>query len=135
MTRIDDWYRALEQSALIPPDWALAPGWTGMYALAVVAGVTGWRAVRKSAKRAWLISLFFSTPFLNISWSGVFFYLPRANRALAQVAMLWLSAAMLISLMVRFSRAAALYLTPYLLWVGFAVWLNYSVGALNGPFG
>ncbi|MFN7056302.1 TspO/MBR family protein [Hyphomonas sp.] len=135
MTRIDDWYRGLEKSALNPPDWAFAPAWTVIYALAVLAAVSGWKAARTSAERAWLISLFFFNALLNIAWSGIFFTLRRPDWALAEVAMLWLSVAMLIVLTVRFSRAAALYLAPYLAWVSFAAWLNYRVVVLNGPFG
>lgn len=135
MTRIDGWYRGLEKSSLNPPDWAFAPAWTAIYALAVLAAVIGWRAARNSADRAWLISLFFINALLNIAWSGIFFTLRRPDWALAEVAMLWLSVAMLIGLFARFSRYGALLLAPYLVWVSYAAWLNYKVVVLNGPFG
>ncbi len=135
MTRIDDWYRGLEKSALNPPDWAFAPAWTIIYALAVLSATLGWRATRTSRDRAWLISLFFFNAVLNIAWSGIFFTLRRPDWALAEVGMLWLSVAILIGFLVRFSRTAALLLLPYLIWVGFAAWLNYRVVVLNAPFG
>ncbi len=135
MTRIDGWYRGLEKSSVNPPDWAFAPAWTVIYALAVMAAVIGWRAARHSADRAWIISLFFINALLNIAWSGIFFTLRRPDWALAEVAMLWMSVAMLIALLARFSRTAALVLLPYLIWVSYAAWLNYKVVVLNGPFG
>lgn len=135
MTRIDDWYRGLEKSSLNPPDWAFGPAWTIIYALAVLSAVIGWRATRTSAQRAWLISLFFFNAILNIAWSGIFFTLRRPDWALAEVAMLWLSVALLIGFLIRFSRPAGLLLVPYLAWVSFAAWLNYRVVVLNGPFG
>jgi benzodiazapine receptor len=134
MTRIDDWYRGLETSALNPPDWAFAPAWTVIYAVAVISATLGWRAARTNRERAWLISLFFFNAVLNIAWSAIFFTLRRPDWALAEVGMLWLSVAILIGFLVRFSRPAALLLVPYLAWVSFAAWLNYRVVVLNAPF-
>ncbi len=135
MTRIDDWYRALEKSPLNPPDWVFAPAWTVIYALAVIAAVDGWRRTRTHVERSWLIVLFFFNAILNIAWSGVFFTLRRPDWALAEVALLWLSVAILIGFLLRLSRRAALCLAPYLAWVSFAAWLNYEVVVRNGPFG
>ncbi len=134
-TRIDDWYRSLEKSALTPPDWAFAPAWTIIYALAVVAAVLAWRDSRTNADRALIISLFFINAVLNIAWSAIFFTLKRPDWALAEVATLWLSVAALIAVFARFSRAASLVLVPYLIWVTYAAYLNLRVVQLNPPFG
>lgn len=134
-TRIDDWYRNLEKSALNPPDWAFAPGWTIIYALAVVAATLGWNAARTNAERAWLISLFFINALLNIAWSAIFFTLRRPDWALAEVVTLWLSVAALIVFLARISGRASALLLPYLAWVAYAGWLNYRVVVLNAPFG
>ena len=68
MTKIDDWYRGLGKSALNPPDWVFGPAWAIIYALAVLAGTAGWRAMQTSAGRAWLLSLFFVNALLNVGW-------------------------------------------------------------------
>ncbi len=135
MTKIDDWYRGLEKSALNPPDWVFGPAWAIIYALAVLAGTAGWRAMQTSAGRAWLLSLFFVNALLNVGWSGVFFTLRRPDWAMAELIALWVSVACLIVLLGRRSRMAAALLVPYLCWVSFAGWLNYKVVELNGPFG
>ena len=135
MTRIDGWYRGLEKSALNPPDWVFAPAWALIYALAVVAATLGWRAMRTSAGRAWLVSLFFINALLNIGWSGVFFTLRRPDWAMAELMALWVSVAALIILLGQRSKIAGGLLVPYLCWVSFAGWLNYKVVVLNGPFG
>ena len=135
MTRIDGWYRGLEKSALNPPDWVFAPAWALIYALAVVAATLGWRAMRTSAGRAWLVSLFFMNALLNIGWSGVFFTLRRPDWAMAELMALWVSVAALIILLGQRSKIAGGLLVPYLCWVSFAGWLNYKVVVLNGPFG
>lgn len=135
MTDIGPWYESLEKPALNPPNWAFAPAWTLIYALAVIAAVAGWRASRNSRERAWLVSLFFVNGVLNILWSAFFFTVQRPDWALAEVITLWLSVLALVIFLSRFSKLAAIALIPYLIWVAFAAYLNYGVVRLNGPFG
>lgn len=134
-TRVGPWYRSLEKPALNPPDWLFAPAWTLIYALCVIAAVIGWRAATRFSQRAWMVSLFFVNAVLNILWSALFFTAQRPDWALAEVGALWLSVLALIGLLARFAPRAALLLVPYLVWVGFAGWLNYRVVVLNAPFG
>ena len=134
MTDIGPWYQNLKKPALNPPNWVFAPAWTIIYALAVIAAVSGWRAARTSAERAWLVSLFFINAILNILWSALFFTVKRPDWALAEVVTLWLSVLALMLLVQRFSRTATAVLAPYLTWVSFAAYLNYGVVRLNGPF-
>ncbi len=135
MTDTGAWYRGLAKSPLTPPDWVFAPAWTLIYALAVVAAVLGWRAMRSTRERAWLVSLFFVNALLNVAWSAVFFTARRPDWALAEVITLGLSVlALVVFLAPRSPRSSAL-LVPYLVWVGFASYLNLEVVRLNGPFG
>ncbi len=135
MTDIGPWYESLKKPAFNPPNWVFGPAWTIIYALAVVAAVAGWRATRTSAERAWLISLFFFNALLNILWSAIFFTFKRPDWAFAEVIVLWLSVLALIVFFYRFSKTTALALLPYLAWVAFAAYLNFTVVQLNGPFG
>ncbi len=135
MTRIDGWYRALDKSALNPPDWAFAPAWTIIYALAALAATFGWRDATTLRDRWLLMILFFINALLNIAWSAVFFTLRRPDWALAEVATLWISVLVLIVVLARFSRSGSALMVPYLAWVSYAAWLNYRVVVLNGPFG
>ncbi len=134
MTDTGPWYRALRKSAWTPPDWAFGPAWTVIYVLAVLAAVRGWRALRSSAERAWLVTLFFVNAVLNVLWSSLFFSFRRPDLALAEVATLWISVLALILFLWPRSRAASGLLAPYLVWVGFAAYLNQRVVAMNGPF-
>lgn len=135
MTDIGPWYRALDKSALTPPDWAFGPAWTVIYALAAVAAVLGWRSAKTSRARSILISLFFVNAILNVLWSFIFFSVKRPDLALAEVATLWISVLALIIFLWPVRRTAALILSPYLAWVAFAAYLNYRVVVLNPPFG
>ena len=71
---------------------------------------------------------------LNLLWSLLFFRLQRPEWALAEIGFLWASIVLLMVVLGRYPRAAAL-LAPYLVWVTIAVTLNFAVARLNGPFG
>lgn len=135
MTDVGPWYQDLEKPALNPPDWAFAPAWTLIYALAVFAAVAGWRASRTSRERAWLISLFFINAVLNVLWSALFFTFKRPDWSLAEGVTLWISVLALVVFFWRFSKPSSFALAPYLIWVGFAVYVNFGIVKLNAPFG
>lgn len=135
MTDLGPWYQGLAKPSWNPPDALFPIGWTLIYALITVAGITAWRAARTSAQAEWVIGLFALNGFLNISWSILFFRLQRPDWAFWEVTALWLSILAMILYCGRFSRAAALLLLPYLGWVSFAGALNWAVVQLNAPFG
>ena len=135
VTDLGPWYQGLAKPAWNPPDVVFPMGWTLIYALITVAGITAWRAARTAAQAEWVLGLFALNGFLNISWSILFFRFQRPDWAFYEVIALWLSIVAIIVFCGRFSRAAALLLVPYLVWVGFAAALNWSVVQLNAPFG
>jgi tryptophan-rich sensory protein len=110
-------------------------GWTLIYALITISGITAWRAAPTAAKAEWVIALFALNGFLNITWSLIFFRMQRPDWAFIELILLWLSILVLIIYCVRFSRSAAALLVPYLAWVSFAGALNWAVVDLNAPFG
>jgi tryptophan-rich sensory protein len=135
VTDLGPWYQGLTKPAWHPPDVVFPMGWTLIYGLITIAGVSAWRAARTSAEAEWVIVLFALNGFLNITWSILFFRLQRPDWTLFEVAALWLSILAMILYFSRFSRSAALLLLPYLAWVSFAGVLNWAVVALNAPFG
>lgn len=135
ITDLGPWYQALVKPDWNPPDVLFPMGWTVIYALITIAGITAWRAAPTSATSEWIIGLFALNGFLNISWSLIFFRLQRPDWAFYELTLLWLSIAVLIVFCGRFSRLAAALLVPYLAWVSFAGALNWSVVQLNAPFG
>ena len=135
MTDIGPWYRSLHKPAWQPPDWAFGPAWTVIYALAAISGVIAWRDANSQQQRDTMLMLFALNAFLNVLWSLLFFRLRRPDWALMEVGLLWLSVLLLIVVLGRYSRTAALLLVPYLLWVSFASTLNWATVRLNGPFG
>ena len=134
LTTIGPWYRGLRKPSWQPPDWAFAPAWTTIFALAVVASVLGWYAAPSPAARAVMVLLFAVNGVLNMGWSLLFFRLRRPDWALMEVGLLWLSILALIVLLWPWRQPAAWALAPYLLWVSFASFLNWTIVRLNPPF-
>jgi benzodiazapine receptor len=134
ITDIGPWYHGLHQPAWAPPDALYGAAWTVIYATAAVAGVTAWLAITESRDGEWLIGLFALNGFLNVLWSVLFFQLHRPDWALIEVVGLWLSVAALIVFIRKRSLWGAVFLIPYLLWVSFAGYLNFTVVSLNPPF-
>ncbi|PZQ16266.1 MAG: TspO protein [Ancylobacter novellus] len=135
LTTLGPWYDALKRPKLQPPDWAFGPAWTAIFALAALSAVLAWRDAPDEATRRAVVALFVVNGALNILWNVFFFTLRRPDRALVEVAFLWLSILAPIVVFWPFSPTAALLLLPYLAWVGFASFLNYEIVRLNGPFG
>ena len=134
LTDVGPWYQALAKPSWTPPDAAFGVVWTVIFSLAAAAGVVGWPRASTAARREWLIGLFCLNGFLNILWTLLFFRLRRPDWGLIEVVGLWLSVGMLIVFFARFSRASALLLAPYLVWVSVAAALNLDIVTLNAPF-
>jgi len=131
VAKIPTWYALLEKPLLNPPSWIFGPVWTILYAL---MGVALWLVWRKGSgghevKRA--LFIFGIQLFLNAIWSPIFFGLQNPLLALAVIVALWCMIIATIFSFRRVSRPAASLLVPYLLWVTFAVYLNYSIWVLN----
>lgn len=135
LTVIGPWYRALKKPKLQPPDWLFGPAWTLILAMAAGAAVIAWRGAPDGFSRGLVVGLIALNGALNVLWNVLFFTRRRPDRALAEVAFLWLSILAPIVAFWRFAPNASLLLLPYLVWVGFASYLNYAIVQLNGPFG
>jgi len=135
LTDIGPWYQNLKKPSWQPPDWLFGPAWTTIFALAVVSAVSAWRNAKDRSQREWIVALFALNGFLNVLWSTLFFALQRPDWALLEVGFLWLAIALPMAVFWRISKLATLCLLPYLLWVSFAAYLNWTVVQLNAPFG
>lgn len=127
---VQDWYQTLERPELNPPDAVFGPVWTVLFALMAVAA---WRVWRRTgfAGAPLAIGLFLAQLVLNLGWSVLFFGMQRPDLALIEILILWpLILATLIAFW-RHDRIASALLVPYLLWVGFAIYLNAAIVLLN----
>jgi len=129
MVSVERWYVELAKPAWTPPAWVFGPVWTVLYAMMAVAGWLVWR--RQHALRRAALWWFGTQLVLNVGWSAIFFGLRMPGLAFLEILALWSAIAAALVASFRVSRAAAILLAPYLLWVSFALALNAVIWRLN----
>jgi tryptophan-rich sensory protein len=135
ITQLGPWYRGLAKPSWQPPDWLFGPAWTLIFICTASAAVIAWRAAELPRQRATVLALMAANAACNVGWSLLFFYLHRPDWALLEVGLLWLSILVPLIVFGRLSRRAGWLLAPYLAWVSFAAFLNYTIVGLNAPWG
>jgi tryptophan-rich sensory protein len=128
---LDTWYVGLEQPALTPPNWVFPPVWFGLFCL---AGLGAWLVSRTDASRrakSLAFAAFGLQLGLNVAWTVTFFGGGGVGAGLVVVVLLWLAVLANVLANGRVDPRAGLALVPYLLWVGFAAYLNYEFWRLN----
>ncbi len=126
---LTDWYAGLRRPPLNPPNWIFGPVWTTLYVMIAVAGSRLWGLF--SPEKGRLRALFVIQLVLNGIWSPLFFGLRNPLAGLIDIVLLWGFLAVLVRLSWREDRFAGILLTPYLLWVSFATYLNAALWWLN----
>lgn len=132
-TDIGPWYFQLQKPSWQPPDWLFGPAWTTIYILTSVAGVKAWRRGDEVQRRYFLGALLLNLV-LNLLWSLIFFTAQRPDIALLEVVPLWLSILLMVLLVRPYSPHSSQLMLPYLVWVAFAAYLNWTIVQLNAPF-
>ena len=134
------WYAGLVKPALNPPSWVFGPVWTTLFALMGISAFLIWSSYAKASegeKKGIKIALviFISQLVLNILWSIIFFGLHNLGGAFIEIIFLWFAILATVIAFAKISKPAAWLLLPYILWVSFAGYLNYSIWQLNGSQG
>ena len=134
MTTVGPWYRALRKPSWNPPDWLFGPAWTLILGLAAWSGVLAWTHADADG-HVRIAVLFGVNIVLHMLWSPLFFNFRRPDWALIEVPFLFLSIAALMIGLAPYDTTCAWLLLPYLVWVGFAAFLNLTIVRMNAPFG
>lgn len=128
---IQTWYKSLNKPIFSPPNWVFAPVWTTLYFLMGLAAylifIKGWK--NKKVKHA--LGYFVMQLILNFFWSYLFFARQSPLLGLLDILLLWIAILITIMQFQKLSKPAAILMIPYLLWVTFAVLLNFSILILN----
>ena len=135
LTDVGPWYRGLRKPSWQPPDWAFGPAWTIILSLTAAAGVLSWRGAQGPWQHTQVAIYFGVNWVLHLLWSPLFFKFKRPDWALVENWFLWSSVVALVIGLRAFSVTASWLEVPYLLWVSFALFLNWTVVRLNAPFG
>jgi len=135
VSSVSTWYTTLQKPSFNPPNWIFGPVWTALYFLMGVAAFLVWRRgfERKEVKTA--LAVFGGQLALNAFWSIIFFGLRNPFWAFIEIIILWLAILLTIVSFYKISKTSACLLLPYIIWVSFAGYLNYSIWQLqaNAP--
>lgn len=105
-----------------PPDWVFGPVWTVLYLM------MGYASNIVYQKTGGVIpTIFWIQLALNLSWSPVFFKYRNPELAFKIILALWFSIVLTIVEFSKIDEFASRLLWPYLLWVTYATYLNYSI--------
>jgi len=121
------WYELLNKPPGTPPDWLFPVAWTVLYTLMALSAWLAWQAAGTVTALGW----FWTQLALNAMWSPVFFgaHLVLAGQVVILALLAAASAAALS--MHRVRPVAGWLMTPYLVWVAFAAYLNAGLWLLN----
>lgn len=129
-SEIPAWYATLVKPSFSPPNWIFGPVWTTLYCLMGISAFLIWQKRKSVAARTGLL-VYGANLVANSLWSIVFFGMHRPDLALLVIFVLWSTIVVMIVRFWKINKIASLLLVPYLCWVTFATFLNYSIYSLN----
>jgi translocator protein len=121
------WYQTLVKPDWNPPLWIFGPVWTLLYLSMAVAAWQVWRR----GGQGHALRLYFVQLALNAVWTPVFFGAHQIGAALLVIFSLWIAIFITQRAFWAVSRPAGILLVPYLAWVSFASFLNFTLWRLN----
>lgn len=128
---VTTWYPTLVKPSYTPPGWFIGVVWVVLYTLMGISLFLILDSKPAAGRLKGALIPFCLQLLLNIMWSGAFFGLRSPLYALVVIAALWLSIIVTMRAFFEISRKAGVLLVPYILWVSFAAFLNYTIWRLN----
>lgn len=130
MPAIPAWYATLSKPAFTPSGMVIGTVWLVLYTLMGISLYLVWqKGVNRKTMPA--IYAFGIQLALNALWSILFFGLRSPLYGLIGIVALWFAILVTINMFRKISKQAAWLLVPYITWVTFAAFLNWSVFMLN----
>lgn len=83
-------------------------------------------SIRRMAMVAFAVQLM-----LNLIWSFIFFGAQSPGFAAIEIVLLWISILITLLMFWRIDGFAGWLMSPYIVWVSFAIYLNISIVLLN----
>ena len=126
-----DTFAMLNKPPLSPPGWLFPVVWTILFILMGLASylvLTSGKPRQVIGRALWLYGIQLA---VNFFWSIFFFNLSLYLFAFVWLLLLWLLVLATTISFYRISQLAGYLMIPYLLWVTFAGYLNFSIYLLN----
>lgn len=118
----------LNKPALAPPGWLFPIVWTILY---VLMGIASYLVLISEKPNDTALTVYGIQLIFNFFWSIIFFNLEMYLFAFIWLVVLWLLILKTTILFYQISKVTGYLMIPYLLWVTFAGYLNFSIYLLN----
>lgn len=128
---VGSWYAGLNKPSFNPPGYIFAPVWIILYLLMGFSLFLVWQKGLGNSRVRQAVYLFMVQLLVNSFWSFAFFGCKSPLAGLIVIVILWGAIIRVIIVFFGISRAAAILLIPYILWVSFAAILNGAIFLLN----
>ncbi|HNV96981.1 MAG TPA: tryptophan-rich sensory protein [bacterium] len=126
---IKTWYAFVNKPSFNPPNWIFGPVWTILFILMGVASYIIYK--EKNKLRIEALKIYTSQLILNTMWSIIFFGARNPLGAFILIIALWILIAYNMLYFYKIKKIAGYLFIPYLLWVSFAMVLNFAIYILN----
>ena len=124
-------YEVLSKPIFSPPSWVFPLAWSILYVLLGIATYKVGRGTYKKEEKRDTYIIYGISLFLQFLWPIFFFKLQWYGGALFLAALLWFFSWVLYVVYGRLNRKAGSLLVPYVLWLGYALYLNIGVVVLQ----
>ena len=121
-------YQSYIRPPLSPPSWLFPVVWTILYALMGYASYLVGEAPGENQKALRLYAVQLA---LNFLWPIIFFRFEWVGIALLVLIALWITVLLTIRAFSQVSERAGDLLIPYILWLTFALYLNFGIFLVN----
>lgn len=118
-----EWYSSIKPS-ITPPDYVFPIVWNVLFFLIGLSLFLAWTSADKKTKPS-IAKVFGVNLLLNILWSVLYFWLRNPLASLIEIFFLAVSIVFMIRICYKVNKLSGRLLIPYLLWVCFAIVLNY----------
>lgn len=121
-------FKNLNKPELSPPGWLFPVVWTILY---ILMGIASYLVIISGKPNRTALIFYGIQLVFNFFWSLIFFNLELYLFAFIWLVILWVLIFITMVLFYKVSEPAGYLMIPYLLWVTFAGYLNYSIYLLN----
>lgn len=121
-------FQSLNKPTLSPPGWLFPVAWTVLY---ILMGIASYLVLTSGKPNRSALTVYGIQLVFNFFWSIIFFNLEAYLFSFIWLIILWILIFITMIMFFRISEPAGYLLLPYLLWVTFAGYLNWSIYLLN----
>jgi len=121
-------FESIHKPFLAPPGWLFPVVWTILY---ILMGIASYLVLTSGKPKDTALTVYGIQLAFNFFWPIIFFRLELYLFAFIWLVLLWLLILKTANLFYQISKPAGYLMLPYLLWVTFAGYLNFSIYVLN----